>query len=728
MNIGIDFNTKTTKAAFLINSSNAEDCKIIEIKNTLAFVNGDVFAGTDGFNKFLIEKDSTVYELDQIIEQNGIVVDKKQISPEKCLSFIFAHLMDKIKSQTPNNDVGFICVSIPYDKYYYWHGLIEKAFSLIGIEKVRIVSQPAAFFCQPNINHLYGKINQEFLRKELQEKDLHSQTVKNYEELPWHKKFLSKKPGRREEDGNTDCLFVSVSQDNTNASLVNYGDGIIQINSTQYTGSTTRGKIENIVLDYFVSEIIKDSRNFSIKDQKTHLRILDVVNEFLRTTQSGNIFELNLPYVLCEDGEYRTLDTKIDLDALHKIIAPTFDSLAEKIKQLALKTQEVQKEQEQQIKIGKVIVIGDLFIQENIREVLSKVFDSAIVTLGAEKSLAIGAFSFSRIMTGEEKDILALEVIPFSILVRLRGGEFIEMIKKDTTVPTSREHNFEIKGEGKSKFIEVHLTTKEGNNYQSLNVWKIEVPNTKVFKVAVDIDALMRISINAHSETGQTLSVQAGNTFSFDGAGFDVGIKGKDIRQYVLNQFNYLNAVLENKEVAVFEPDESFYSMLKDGEPFKALRYLGAFLKLKSLPDVELADSKFFEEQGISGFISGSKISVPKYFTKDPHGFGYVLAHELAHYILIHEEQIILDDEQENEILTEIFVIYSGMGKLFLNGFKGKDVESSSLHAQGYLDEKIIGYIHQIYFSKFNVNLHEYKNNLTKNATKMLSELARAYK
>ncbi len=79
--------------------------------------------------------------------------------------------------------------------------------------------------------------------------------------------------------------------------------------------------------------------------------------------------------------------------------------------------------------------------------------------------------------------------------------------------------------------------------------------------------------------------------------------------------------------------------------------------------------------------------------------------------------------QQENEILTESFVIYSGMGKLFLNGFKSKDIEISSLHARGYLDEKILKYIHQIYFSKFDIDLKEYKNNLTKEAMKMLDDL-----
>lgn len=724
MDIGIDFNTKTTKVATLVGGVNLEDCKIFETKNILVFANGDIFAGDDGFNKFLTEKESTIYDLDQIIEWNGLVVNKKQISAEKCLSVIFANLLSKIKTHTQNNEIGFVCVSIPYDKYYYWHGLMKKAFSLIGIEKVRVVSQPAAFFGQPNINHLHGSLNQENLRREQQRKYLHNQEVKKYEELAWYKKFLSKKPKYQGESENTGYIFASISQDNTNVSLVNYGEDVLEVVSTQYTNNVTRRKIEHSILDYFVSEIKKDTRNFAIKDKKTLLRILETVNEFLRTPQVGNTFEINLPYILCEDGEYRTLDTKIDLIALRNFLTPTFNNLVEAIKLLAEKTQEAQKDYKYQTKIGNIIVVSDQFIQHSTKEALSKVFGASKIAFGTEKSLAIGAFNFSRIMTGENRDFLALEVIPFSVLVRLRGGEFVEMIKKDTTTPTiSKEHSFEMTGEGKTKFVEVHLTTKEGDAFQSLNVWKIEVPNNRIFKVTVDIDANMKISLNAQSESGQKLSVQAGSTFSFSGAGFEVGIKGKDIRQYILNQINYLNAVLKSNEVAIFEPDETFYSMLKGGDPFKALRYLGAFLKLKSLPDVEMADSKFFEEQGIGGFISGSKISIPKYFTKDPHGFGYVLAHELAHYILIHEEQIILDDEQENEILTEIFVIYSGMGKLFLNGFKSKDVESSSLHGRGYLDEKILKYIHEIYISRFNIKISDYRKNLTNEAGKILDEL-----
>ena len=704
MNIGIDFNTKTTKAAILSNGSNVEDCKIFEVKNILVIANGNIFAGEEGFNKFLTEKNSAIYELDQIVELNGLIINKQQISTEKCLSVIFTLLLNKIKASVSNSEISSIVVSIPYGKFYYWNYLIDKFFSKMGSHirrsHIRIKSQAAAFFYQPNIRSLCWH-----------------EAKKKYNELPWQKRFLSKAPKRLREAG---YLFVSILQDGINISFLEFDEFCIEIKSTHYTNTVTRRKIEKSVLDYFVSEIYKDSRNFALDDPKTTLRILDAVNEFLKMPQAGNTFKLNLPYVLCKDGEYRSLDTKIDLNTLREVLAPTFNSLVEAIKQLTLKAH-----RGMQSFLENQVIVCDLFIQQNIKEIFPEKFtESKVVFFGNEKSIATGALNFSRMLTGETigeaEDLLSLDVIPFSIHIKLCGGKFVEMIEKDTTIPARKENVF--RTNAKSKYIEVHLTTKEGDSFQSLSVWKIEAPdaiNSKI-KVIVAVDADLKIWLEANSDNGKKLSVTQGNTFSLSGTGFKVGIKGKDIRQYVLNQFNYLDSVFSSIDATPFEPDKTFYSMLKEGEPFKALRYLGFFLKLKSLPDVEITESQIFEEQGIAGFISGSKISIPKSFKEDPHGFGYVLAHELAHHILIHDEGIMLDDEQENEILTEIFLIYKGMGKLFLNGFKSTDVWGSSTHSRGYLDEKIIKYIHQIYFQKFNISLPIYKENLTKEAVKIL--------
>lgn len=742
MNIGIDFDVNSTKVAFVKSDLDVDECKIFETKNILVFANGEIFVGEDGYNKFLTEKDSRIYYFDQIIEWNGLIVDKKQISVDKCLSIIFSGVIEKIKNSYDKDDIDYICISIPYDKYYYFHDLIKKSFNRIGINKFRIMSQPAAFFACKKIRDIHGRMIYQKATEEKQGRQYYGLAVKQYHQQPWYKKLFSKVPeyiiAKVDDEKINPYLFIVFAQNNTNVSLVEYQGDISEVVTTEYSSVFNRKIIENKLFDYFVSEINKDNKHYVIDDQKTILRITEEVNRFIKTKPIGKFFELNIPCIKCEDNEFRTINVQIDLLDLDKYIDQLFIDVAEEVKELTCKL----KYWEKDWKIKNIIFVGEEFIYQKICISLQKYFSSSNMIFGDSKLISQGALNYSKILTVRRGEYLALEVIPFSVFVSTGGSEFLEIIAKNRTIPTlSDEYCFVVHGSNKSKFVMVHLTTKEGESYQSLTVWKIKINNSKAFKIMVDVDSNMKIDLKAYSHDvskpfneldsklrmlkgqkpeGDELFVQSSNTFTFGGAGFSIGIKGRDVRQYILNQFNYLNAVFENQEVVVFEPDGIFYSMLSDGEPFKALRYLGSFLKLKSLPDVEMADSRFFEEQGIGGFISGSKISIPEYFKKDPYGFGYVLAHELAHYILINEEQIILEDKQENEILTEIFVIYKGMGKLFLNGFKSENIKGLSSISRGYLDEQIIKFIHEVYFARLDIDLTDYKNNLNEQALKVL--------
>lgn len=711
MNIGIDFNIENIKACILNRQSDIDKIQMVEIVNVLTFVKGEIFIGNDGFNKFLMGKDAILYDLNRIVDLNGLIINKKQMSIERCLSLLFGYLLEEIQKCTGQNTIDLVCISIPYEKFYFWKELILKAFSILEIKRIRIISQPNAFFAQPNINFLLNRLSKVSL-------------LQTEQKVPWYKKAFTQKQKGISISQNLDVfLFFSISKNNSNVSLVNYGDGVLDIFSTQYIDTYSERQFKSLVFDFFLKEIRKDKQRFLLEERKTIFRIQETVDDFLKTYKNDRIYEINIPYVLCEDGQYRTINVAIDLNSLNDYLNdnPIFGTFIRFIKKVVKQTQNMHGGIDAIIFIGEYF--GYVYIRKIIENGLCKLFDRSKIVFENSNILAIGALSYSNSLSGRKSDYVALEVIPFSIFIRLRGGEFIELVKKDTAIPTrSKESSFEIQGDNKSKYVEVHLTTKEGNSFQSLNVWKIEVDNLKIFKVQVDVDENLEITLIASSQSGRILLVQRGTTFSFKGSGFEVGIKGKDIRQYILNQFNYLGVILKSDELTIFEPDSTFYSMLREGDPFKALRYLGYFLKLKSLPDVELKDSEYFREQGIAGFIYGSKINIPVYFKKDPYGFGYILAHELAHYILAHDEGIILDDEQENEILTEIFVIYKGMGKLFLNGFNTKEAQIFTPHARGYLDEIIIKYIHQLYFDKFGIDVSNYKNNLTKEGIKILSE------
>ena len=47
-----------------------------------------------------------------------------------------------------------------------------------------------------------------------------------------------------------------------------------------------------------------------------------------------------------------------------------------------------------------------------------------------------------------------------------------------------------------------------------------------------------------------------------------------------------------------------------------------------------------------------------------------ILAHELSHYYLMHQHGIIIPNERDNELLTEINAVYTGMGFLLLKGYQ----------------------------------------------------------
>jgi len=89
-------------------------------------------------------------------------------------------------------------------------------------------------------------------------------------------------------------------------------------------------------------------------------------------------------------------------------------------------------------------------------------------------------------------------------------------------IPVSTSRQFEIQGNSKSKFIEVHLTTKEGDNFQSLNVWKVEAGGLKGVEIQVNVEANMNI--------------QYGNNWAM--IFYEVSLNGQKISSNIISPYN----------------------------------------------------------------------------------------------------------------------------------------------------------------------------------------------
>jgi hypothetical protein len=119
----------------------------------------------------------------------------------------------------------------------------------------------------------------------------------------------------------------------------------------------------------------------------------------------------------------------------------------------------------------------------------------------------------------------------------------------------------------------------------------------------------------------------------------------------------------------LFIPPDKFYPQgLVDDEQLDfmattTLRWLGV-----KHASVEVVFSDRTARGEYTHIGSKHRISIPHDLQSEALACASVLAHQLMHYYLVSKKRIILSEENENEIFTDLAIIYSGLGSILLNG------------------------------------------------------------
>jgi len=91
-----------------------------------------------------------------------------------------------------------------------------------------------------------------------------------------------------------------------------------------------------------------------------------------------------------------------------------------------------------------------------------------------------------------------------------------------------------------------------------------------------------------------------------------------------------------------------------------------------------------------------------------------ILVHEITHFYLIYEKKILIENEDENELLTELAACYLGMGFFLLSGYKSvtKRVLNQDITSTiGYISNKVVykAIISTAYLRKHNPEYIEFQ-------------------
>lgn len=327
-------------------------------------------------------------------------------------------------------------------------------------------------------------------------------------------------------------------------SIADISDNVVEIMSSNGDVYCGGSDLDKILGQYIVDEF-KLNENIDLsKDFLAMSRIMEAAEKAKIELSNISSTDINLPYITAAvDGVPKHLIMSISKSKFEQLI----DGEVNKV--INLGREAIRKANISTKDLDGILLVGGSTRIPKIQEELQKAFNKPLIkNVNVDEVVALGAAVQGSILSGENTDVLLLDVTPLKLGIDTVNGVMATIIDENTTIPCSKSQMFSTAADNQTA---VTVVVSQGNRYLTKDNKQIGIFNLEgilpapagvpQIEVTFDIDSNGILSVSAKDKgTGseQKITIKSKD-----------GLSDEDIERMKQDAKEYAEQDKQRKEV-----------------------------------------------------------------------------------------------------------------------------------------------------------------------------------